>query len=62
MSPGGPEQRGLERPITTPGQLFVEGRGPEIFFREMTAACGFERSVEVRTFGDISKGEPSNPT
>src|SRR5438477_6085463 len=55
MSPGRAEQQSLDRPITTPGQLLVEGRVPEMFFREMIAAWGFESSIEVRTFGDISK-------
>ena len=55
MSPGGPEQVSLDRPITTPGQLLVEGRVPQTFFREMIPACGCEGSVEVRTFGDIGK-------
>jgi len=55
MIPGRPERQSLDRTITTPGQLLVEGRGPEVFFREMVANCGFESSVEVRTFGDISK-------
>jgi hypothetical protein len=50
-----PEQRSLERDITTEGQLLVEGRVPEMFFREMIAACGLENAVEVRTFGDIGK-------
>jgi len=55
MSPGWPEQQSFDRPITTPGQLLVEGRVPEMFFREMIAACGCESLLEVRTFGDISK-------
>ena len=50
-----PEQQSLERPITTAGQLLVEGRVPEMFFREMVLACGLADAVEVRTFGDISK-------
>ncbi len=55
MSPGRPEQQSFDRPITTPGQLLVEGRVPEMFFREMVPACGCESLLEVRTFGDISK-------
>jgi hypothetical protein len=55
VSRGCPEQESLERPITTEGQLLVEGRVPEMFFREMVAACGLASAVEVRTFGDISK-------
>ena len=50
-----PEQASLERPITTEGQLLVEGRVPEMFFREMIAACNLAEAVEARTFGDISK-------
>ena len=55
MNPGRAEQQSFDRPITTPGQLLVEGRVPEMFFREMIVACGCESSLEVRTFGDISK-------
>jgi hypothetical protein len=50
-----PEQRSFDRPITTEGQLFVEGRVPEMFFREMIIACGLESRIEARTFGDINK-------
>src|SRR5437879_1188602 len=50
-----PEQLSLDRVITTPGQLLVEGRVPEIFFREMIAAQSLGGALEVRTFGDISK-------
>ena len=50
-----PEQRSLERAITTEGQLLVEGRVPEMFFREMIAAYGLSDSIEARTFGDIGK-------
>jgi hypothetical protein len=49
------EESSLERPITTEGQLLVEGRVPEMFFREMVAAYDLENLLEVRTFGDISK-------
>jgi hypothetical protein len=49
------EQRSLERPITTGGQLLVEGRVPEMFFREMVSAFELANLVEVRTFGDIGK-------
>ena len=55
MSQGRPEQLSLDRPITTEGQLLVEGRVPEMFFREMVTACGLASAIEVRTFGDISK-------
>ncbi len=50
-----PEQRNLERAITTSGQLLVEGRVPEMFFREMISSYGLANAVEVRTFGDIGK-------
>jgi hypothetical protein len=50
-----PEKLSLDRPITTAGQLLVEGRVPEMFFREMIAAYGLLSAVEVRTFGDVSK-------
>jgi hypothetical protein len=50
----GPEQRSLDRAITTEGQLLVEGRVAEMFFREMIAASGLASSIEVRTFGDVS--------
>src|SRR5262245_20985199 len=50
-----PEQKSLERPLTAEGQLLVEGRVPEMFFREMIDAYGLVSRVEVRTFGDISK-------
>ena len=35
-----PEQRSLERAITTDGQLLVEGHVPEMFFRELITSCG----------------------
>jgi len=50
-----PEQQSLDRPITTEGQLLVEGRTPEMFYREMVAACALQNAIEVRTFGDVSK-------
>src|SRR5438445_11874862 len=50
-----PEKLSLDRLITTAGQLLVEGRVPEMFFREMLVAYGFVGVVEVRTFGDVSK-------
>jgi len=54
MSLGPAEQQSLDRPITSPGQLLVEGRVPEMFFREMVAASGLTRTIDVRTFGDIN--------
>ena len=50
-----PEQRSLDRSILTAGQLLVEGRVPEMFFREMITAYGLENKVQARTFGDISR-------
>lgn len=50
-----PEQRSLDRDITTEGQLLVEGRVPEMFFREMIVASGLTAKIEARTFGDIGK-------
>ena len=55
MSRGVPEQESLDRKILTRGELLVEGRVPEMFFREMIAALKLTDSVQVRTFGDISK-------
>jgi hypothetical protein len=47
-----PEEGSLNRPITAPCQLLVEGRTPEIFFRKMTDDR-FPGSVDVRTFGSV---------
>lgn len=55
MTRPSPEQLSQERPITTAGQLFVEGRVPEMFFRELVSACGLSGQIEVRTFGNITK-------
>lgn len=41
----------LKRPIVAPKQLLVEGRTPEIFFREWVQALGIP--VEVRDYGSI---------
>ena len=51
----GAEEKSLERPIKAPAQLLVEGRTPEIFFREFVKWLKLEGQVEVRTFGDISR-------
>ncbi|MCB1127036.1 MAG: hypothetical protein KDM81_11100, partial [Verrucomicrobiae bacterium] len=45
----------LDRRIETEGQLLVEGRTPEMFFREMIAAFDLTNALQVRTFGDIGK-------
>lgn len=55
MSRASAETESLDRAITTEGQLIVEGRVPQMFFREMVKAQGLEDAIEVRTFGDISK-------
>ena len=49
------EKDSIDRPITTAGQLLVEGRVPEMFFREMVAAYDLKDLVEVRTFGGNGK-------
>jgi hypothetical protein len=50
-----PEEISLERTIQCPGQLLVEGRTPEMFFREMINAYGWTDEIEVRTFGSVIK-------
>jgi hypothetical protein len=50
-----PELLSLNRPIKAPAQLLVEGRVPEMFFRELVKVMDLESSIEVRTFGDINK-------
>lgn len=55
MSLGRWEEESLKRTISASGQLLVEGRVPEMFFREMVAAYGLADAVEVRSFGDVSK-------
>ena len=47
------EQQSLDRPILFPGQLIVEGRGPEMVFREMVSHLGIQ--LDVRTFGEANK-------
>lgn len=49
-----PEDRSAERPIQAAAQLIVEGRTPEMFFRELVKALQLEERIDVRTFGDIS--------
>lgn len=55
MSGSSPERLSLERPISATGQLLVEGRVPEMFFRELVTISGLASSIDVRTFGDIAK-------
>jgi len=43
----------LERQISTPIQVLVEGRTPEIFFREMVEHLGSKDRIQVRDYGDI---------
>lgn len=45
----------MKRDITAPSQLLVEGRTPEIFFRELVEQIGLTTHVDVRTFGDVAK-------
>ncbi len=47
------ERKSLSRPIKAPAQLLVEGRTPEIFFREMVEHLGFKDQIQVRDFGSI---------
>lgn len=53
-----PLSESLAREITTPVQVLVEGRTPEIFFREMTERLGFKKQIQVRDFGDIDSLTP----
>jgi hypothetical protein len=53
-----PEGASLDRPITAPAQLLVEGRTPEIFFREFVDELGLSEGVQVRTFGGIQSLQP----
>jgi hypothetical protein len=46
--------RSFERPIEAPKQLLVEGRTPEIFFREWVEAIGLKGQVEVRDYGSLT--------
>jgi hypothetical protein len=49
------EQQSVERPIVAPAQLLVEGRTPEMFFREFVQELGLRERIDVRTFGGISE-------
>lgn len=48
------EQSSADRQISAPAQLLVEGRTPEIFFREFIDELQLRDRVDVRTFGSIS--------
>ncbi len=43
----------LKRPLQAPRQLLVEGRTPEIFFREWIEVSGLKGQMEVRDYGSI---------
>ena len=45
----------LRRPIQAKKQLLVEGRTPEIFFREWVEAIGLKGQVEVRDYQSLSQ-------
>jgi len=45
----------MKRDVTAPSQLLVEGRTPEIFFRELVEQLGLTARINVRTFGDVAK-------
>lgn len=53
-----PEQESIERPITAPAQLLVEGRTSEMFFREFVGDLGLRERIDVRTFGSTSALQP----
>lgn len=55
MNVGRPESNSLERPITTAGQVVVEGRGAEMLFRELVKHRGLSEQIEVRTSDDVSR-------
>lgn len=50
--PPTPEQRSQSREIRTPGVILVEGRTPEMFFREFIKHLQLANDVEAFTFGD----------
>jgi hypothetical protein len=45
----------MKRPIGAPKQLLVEGRTPEIFFREWIDALGLNGKIEVRDFRSLAE-------
>lgn len=45
----------LKRRIQAPKQLLVEGRTPEIFFREWVETPGLKGQVEVRDYGSLTQ-------
>jgi hypothetical protein len=48
----------LGRPIKAPKQLLVEGRTPEIFFREWIEAIGLKGQLEVRDYLSLNDLTP----
>src|SRR5262249_53383464 len=52
------DRKSLSRPITTSAQLLVEGRTPEIFFREMIEHLSLNDQIQVRDFGSINDLTP----
>jgi hypothetical protein len=48
----------LGRPIKAPKQLLVEGRTPEIFFREWVEAMGLKAQLEVRDYLSLNDLTP----
>jgi hypothetical protein len=50
-----PELLSQDRAIQTAAQLLVEGRTPEMFFREFVAWLKMDDRIQVRTFGGVSK-------
>ena len=53
-----PEKQSLDRPIIAAAQLLVEGRTPEMFFRELVNELELSHRVDVRTFGSIGRLRP----
>jgi hypothetical protein len=45
----------LKRDILAPKQLLVEGRTPEIFFRQWVEALGLKDKIEVRDYGSLDQ-------
>jgi hypothetical protein len=53
-----PAQESLNRALTTPVQVLVEGRTPEIFFREMVAHLGLKSRIQIRDYENIENLVP----
>jgi hypothetical protein len=49
------ERPGTQRPIGAPKQLLVEGRTPEIFFREWVEYLKLDKTIEVRKYGSLDE-------